>query len=268
MKKWMLVVLALSLASVACSLQKVELTTVPSATPKPTNVPTQEPSATPAPTLTSAPSQALPSPTAIPPTETTAPTIPVQPTETMEELNEIFSDDFNDAAGSWYTGDTETTSTHYVNNAIEFKLSQDNWLMWSESAEVYTSDVVVTVDSALINGTAMNSQGILCRYVDTDNFYALMVGNDGYYEIIKYKDGESVSLAGDFAEDGLVNPLKNQITASCLGDQLSLNVNGVVLYTAFDSDLRMGDVGLIIGTFDDPDVTIQFDNFVVYAPKQ
>lgn len=250
MKKWMLVVLALSLASVACSLQKVEPTTVPSATPKPTNVPTQEPSATPAPTLTS------------------APTIPVQPTETMEELNEIFSDDFNDAAGSWYTGDTETTSTHYVNNAIEFKLSQDNWLMWSESAEVYTSDVVVTVDSALINGTAMNSQGILCRYVDTENFYALMVGNDGYYEIIKYKDGESVSLAGDFAEDGLVNPLNNQITASCLGDQLTLNVNGVVLYTAFDSDLRMGDVGLIIGTFDDPDVTIQFDNFVVYAPKQ
>ena len=58
----------------------------------------------------------------------------------------------------------------------------------------------------------------------------------------------------------------NHVRADCVGTQLTLYVNGTQVATANDSTLYSGDVGLLAGTFDIPDVNIMFDNFVVSTP--
>jgi hypothetical protein len=58
----------------------------------------------------------------------------------------------------------------------------------------------------------------------------------------------------------------NHIRADCVGDTLTLYVNGEKLAEAKDSDFTSGDVGLMAGTFDQVGVDIRFDNFVVSRP--
>jgi hypothetical protein len=58
----------------------------------------------------------------------------------------------------------------------------------------------------------------------------------------------------------------NHITVSCVGNNLTLSVNGEVLADVSDSDLPSGDVGLIASTFDEPGTDILFDNLTVSRP--
>jgi hypothetical protein len=47
---------------------------------------------------------------------------------------------------------------------------------------------------------------------------------------------------------------------------LALTVNGVLVAETSDSSFHEGDIGLIVGSFDDPGVDIWFDNLVVLVP--
>ena len=57
------------------------------------------------------------------------------------------------------------------------------------------------------------------------------------------------------------------LTAACVGDTLSLAVNGVALVEANDASISQGAVGLIAGTWDYGGLAVAFDNFVVRSPE-
>ena len=58
----------------------------------------------------------------------------------------------------------------------------------------------------------------------------------------------------------------NHLRADCVGDRLTLYVNGEKLAEATDATLTHGDVGLLAGAFSQPGVDIIFDNFVAIQP--
>ena len=58
----------------------------------------------------------------------------------------------------------------------------------------------------------------------------------------------------------------NRLRVDCIGNRLSLYVNGEIVAEVTDGDLASGDVGLASGTYDDPGTDMRFDNFVVYRP--
>ena len=58
----------------------------------------------------------------------------------------------------------------------------------------------------------------------------------------------------------------NYVRVVCNGSTLTLYVNGQQVDSVTDTTFTEGDVGLIAGTFDSPDVEIAFDNFVVTPP--
>jgi len=58
----------------------------------------------------------------------------------------------------------------------------------------------------------------------------------------------------------------NRLRADCIGDTLTLYVNGKLAASAIDSSYTGGDVGFIVGTFDIPNTEIAFDNLTVYSP--
>jgi hypothetical protein len=58
----------------------------------------------------------------------------------------------------------------------------------------------------------------------------------------------------------------NTIEAACIGNQLSLTINGQKVNTVEDSSFSEGDVGLIAGTYDTLGTDIHFDNFKVTKP--
>jgi hypothetical protein len=114
-----------------------------------------------------------------------------------------------------------------------------------------------------------NLYGLICRYVDNQNFYFLIVASDGYYAIGKSVNGEYDYIDTEFMEETdavLGGDATNHIRADCSGSTLRLYANGNLLKEVNDATFTTGDIGLIAGTFDNVGVDILFDNVVVRAP--
>jgi hypothetical protein len=65
----------------------------------------------------------------------------------------------------------------------------------------------------------------------------------------------------------LINADFNFAQATCIGNELSLYIDGELVAQAYDPDNSFfsGDVGFITGTFEEPNVVISLDDFAVYA---
>ena len=124
-------------------------------------------------------------------------------------------------------------------------------------------------DAIKIGGPDNNSFGVICRMTDDLNFYAFIISSDGYSGILKVFEGKYELLNGDsmeFSSAIIKGDSLNQITAECFSNDLSLAVNGKNVLKAQDSDFTSGDVGFIVGTFDEAGVEVLFDNLSVIQP--
>jgi hypothetical protein len=114
-----------------------------------------------------------------------------------------------------------------------------------------------------------NEFGLVCRYIDQDNFYFFTISSDGYYGIGKYKQNH-LSLIGmeqmHSSEFIIQGQSINHLRADCIGSQLTFYINGHKVKEVGDADFSTGDVGLIAGTFNTPGADILFDNFSVLKP--
>ena len=130
-------------------------------------------------------------------------------------------------------------------------------------------DVIILVVGQKELGPDDNQYGILCRYQDDSHFYAFTIGSDGYGGIWK-KTQNGVEVVGgevlEFIPEAQQGDLPNTIRVDCVGDQLSLWVNGKLIRQVTDDTYISGDVGLLAGTFADGDVKILFDHFIVIQP--
>lgn len=247
------------LALSACSVPKL-VKNDPTATPKPAQ-PTAQPTVPVEPTAvvpTVAPAEI---PTEVKPAEN-LPVIPAELEGTVSVGENLLSESF-DKAGSWKTSDDPEYGADVIDGAYRMYLNSANWMVWSETNKITKDNLIMELDTELISGSVENNQGFMCRYVDDENFYMLTAGNDGWVEIMKVVQGVQTSLFGEFT-DGLVDPARNHLQGFCLGDRLVLYVNGKLGADVRDSDLPSGDAGLIIGSYDDPEVTVDFDNLVIY----
>lgn len=257
MKRTAVVFMVMILVVSACSLPKlikVEDTPDPTATsvvvvPEPTLVPAE-------PTLVpTEPAVVIPEPTSTPESDLDAPN--------QILLMESFSSD----DGTWNTGMWADEAGKDVITDGEYRMTlyEDNYMIWSETFDFDTPDVVMQVETRLVAGSDENSHGFVCRYVDRDNFYFLTIGNDGWYSIDKYVDDVYENLASDYASSGVIDPVSNLIRAECNGSYLALWSNGELLAEVEDSSLPEGQIALYTRSWDEGDITIAFDNFDVFS---
>jgi hypothetical protein len=118
-------------------------------------------------------------------------------------------------------------------------------------------------------GPDINRMGLVCRYQDKQNFYFFIISSDGFYSLGKIKDG-AVSLLGmdqmQRADVILPGNNLNHLRVDCIDDILTFYINGRQVAQGQDSDFSKGDVGMLAGTFDEANLVVLFDNFVVLKP--
>jgi hypothetical protein len=180
----------------------------------------------------------------------------------------LFSDDFSDPDSGWDRYEDPDGLTDYDQGQYRIVVNQPNFDFWANPGLTF-SDVQVSVSATKSSGPDENDYGVICRYLDVNNFYFFIIGSDGYYGIGKVADGEQ-QLVG-MEEMQFTNVINqggstNEIQAECVGETLTLSVNGQVLADVRDSDFSTGDVGLIAGTFEEPGTNITFDDFLVRRP--
>ncbi|MDT8899023.1 hypothetical protein QYE77_12180 [Thermanaerothrix sp. 4228-RoL] len=192
----------------------------------------------------------------------------VAPTATRQ-VEILFQDDFSDPDSGWDRRQDSDGVTDYTGDgAYRIRVDTPNLEVWANPGRNF-KDVQIEVDATKVAGPDDNDFGVLCRYVDTQNFYFFLISSDGYFGIGKKVNGETQVIGAENLESHTAirqGTTTNHIRADCVGNTLSLHVNGTLLRTVNDEALKEGDVGLIAGAYAEPGVEIFFDNFMVYKP--
>ena len=180
----------------------------------------------------------------------------------------LFSDEFSDPQSGWNRITTTQGQTDYADGVYRIFVNEPDLDIWSMPGKDFR-DVRLEVDALKVGGERDNRFGLICRAIRMDSFYTFIISSDGYYGIGKIR-GQEYSLIGMEALQPSDAILKgsalNRLRADCIGDTLTLYVNGQKLIQVNDAEFASGDVGLIAGTYQASGTDIRFDHFVVYRP--
>ena len=205
-----------------------------------------------------------------PPTQAPLPTQETLPTTSAPVAGEIlFQDDFSNPGSGWDVYDDTEGSTNYSNGKYNITVKTSSMFYWANPYKSFTDVIVEVAVEKTTEGDDVQI-GIVCRHQDVDNWYALIITTDGFAAIRKRVLGgelEFVTEWQDVLDSVNTGQGTNLLRAECIGNRISLFVNGNLVAETFDSDIPSGDVGLLAGTFEETDyLEVYFDNFVVYRP--
>jgi hypothetical protein len=177
----------------------------------------------------------------------------------------LLEDDFSDPGSGWAEAETESRRAGYRDGYYFITALEGSAWSWPGITE---TDVVIEVEAtqAYAGPENDNSYGVLCRLQSDSDGYFLRISGDGYYSIAKRLDGE-LELLVNWATSDVIRQgnSTNLIRAVCDGSTLTLEVNGQVLAETTDSDFAEGDVGLVVGTYEEDATEVHFDDLLVTA---
>jgi uncharacterized repeat protein (TIGR02543 family) len=180
----------------------------------------------------------------------------------------LFSDDFSNPSSGWVTYDGPDGRVRYYNGALYIKDYSAYSLSMYGEAQRYFTDFILEVETWLVGGTDDNWQTVGCRLDSSANGYGLGISADGYY-MISLQSNDNVSNLTGPTYSSYINQgvgAVNTIHIECIGNSLSLSVNGHLLATVTDNTISGGDICLSADALAGTYTEVAFDNLVVTTP--
>ncbi len=240
-----------------------------SAPTAPTEQPTRRPTRTPA-EPTEAPTRTPDEPTEQP---TRRPTRTPSPSRTPEGLvaEVLFEDTFDENVNGWDVVSDDNAAREFRAGIFAIQVSKPVWFAWSNPVTDDMTDVHIAVE---VRNTGDNDPafGVICSYLNSDAFYFMGFGDDGFYAIARIEGDDFILLTSDentWIRSDQIEQFKDsyQLEGSCAADgTLTLVVDGVIIDQVQDSDpYGAGDIGLFVQSFDNVPVEVEFDDLTVTA---
>ena len=194
-------------------------------------------------------------------------------TATPGTTKALFFDDFSANNSGWTQLKNDSGTIEYADNYYHIFVNKPGVLLLANPGRSFQDDVSIEVDARKIGGSDDNYFGILCRYLNPDNYYMFLVTSDGYSGIAMRKNGQDtlISAGQKFLKMKGIKKGRatNHIRADCIGETLTLYANGKQVSLAYDKSFTGGDTGLAVRSGKiEGNVDIRFDNFTVYSPIQ
>jgi S1-C subfamily serine protease len=177
----------------------------------------------------------------------------------------ILSEDFNDNDNNWNLGSSNQGGVDISNGQLLIEVNKDNYIIWSDLPDTYES-LIMVMEVNVVQPAGDADFGFICGLEDVENFTALEISEDGYYTIWKYANGEFESLVEWTFSDTVAAGGPFTLAAYCGPDRLALAVNDTLLAETTDPNYVAGRVGVAAGAYENPDVIIGFDNFIIMRP--
>lgn len=178
-----------------------------------------------------------------------------------------FADDFSDPCSGWTIQDGSHTSSGYANGQMVLEVRQPNISSLSSPGVAY-QDVSMSVDVVALDVFPGSRAGVVCRMANLENFYLFEITSGGFHSISRRLGGDWSILRGP-----VFSPLihrgqgaANRVSASCVGETLTLWVNEQQASQVTDGQLTFGDVGLSITSGPGRVAQYSFDNFAASQP--
>jgi hypothetical protein len=176
----------------------------------------------------------------------------------------LYSDDFSNPSSGWPVLDTGNHLYEYNNGEYRILVRKTNgWA--AASPDLQSSDYSVAVDLRnpnIVNGSYGIAFGIA---PDFSSFYTLEIYPDGWYGIYRYDPSGYVTLSEAYSSTIYQGSATNHIKVERNGASIKAYANGQLLASVTDGTYTGSRfIGLVVFSFDQPDVDIRFDNFTVY----
>lgn len=182
------------------------------------------------------------------------------------EAAAYFTDEFENGIDnySYFTmgsGGEDGMDLYTQSGKLVFDLNGDYlwpYLMY----DPYTyKDVAISFEADNL-GNNNNNISLVCRYDPDRGWYEFNVANNGLYWILYYdavvaKDYKKLFDGGSYNIN--MGRATNTYAAVCQGDTLSLYINGKLERTVHNSDLKEGQVGISVSSFDNYPVRVDVD---------
>ncbi len=216
---------------------------------------------------TDAAQQAEAGPTEAP---TPEPVATAEPTVAVSEDEPFYTEEFSVPPESWtfilVRGEDADFELYTQNDRLVFEITGENvWPYLSYNSFTYTD---VRLDTRAENlGNNNNNITLYCRAND-DGWYEASVANNGLYSIYRYEydTAEFTVLYNGGVQNLRTGKDTNDFTLICVGDRLTLAVNGVEIRTVEDSLFDSGYVGIAVASFDGLPVHVEFDYVTISEP--
>lgn len=109
-----------------------------------------------------------------------------------------------------------------------------------ETEDLQFSDIEISADIEFLSQTRMDTS-VSCRLRQGEG-YRFVINNDGRWTITKSYQSQWVELAQGWSVE--IQADQNRLGGRCVGDQLTLLVNGVEIGSAVDGDMTVGGINL------------------------
>ena len=192
-------------------------------------------------------------------------TIPIEGVPPLPNFNTIIDDDFSSGTG-WYTSEEEDYGFRFTEFGYLIYVNILKATIWS-IRDITLNDMRVEITAEQIDGPQDGYYGLTCRHIDDNNYYALVISNNGQYGIAKMEQGEIEFIQEGTAPSSVINPEgNNHVIGDCIGENLILYTNDIKLTEVQDGTFESGVFGIVTGTRLHEGVEVIFFRILVNAP--
>jgi hypothetical protein len=213
------------------------------------------------------PTRALPTyepPTQIPPT-------PVPTTIPVVESSPYYTEEFDAVPDNWYyeimRGNEDKADITVDKGVLTFDINDYHTYAYV-FYEDWTYEDVYLETSAKNRGYNDNNISLICRYSD-EGFYEVSIRSDGLYQMWVYTPDYGYKELYDGGSRRInTGQLRNVFSMSCIGNEISLYVNGTPERTITDNryELPEGLVGVGVSALETIPVKVDIDYVTIDEP--
>lgn len=203
-------------------------------------------------------------PTVIPPTQTSGAMRNDEFLSPLENATLKLTDNFN-GSGTFITASIEDSySIDYTEETFRFEILDPEinaWVIRSQSVSNVRQEIDIVAGDGAVDGYF----GLICRWESSSAYYRFTISLDGSVKITKVFLNITTDLAQ--AQDKSYAPADSnpvRLRADCSDRNLFLYLDGELILTAEDYEIRIGKVGLVAGTVGSGPLTIDVDNYELY----
>jgi hypothetical protein len=178
----------------------------------------------------------------------------------------LYQETFTDNTSGWERVLNDGGIMDYDSGGYRFLIREPKVNYWSTPGKHFRN-VRVEADVTRLDGPEENRAGLMCRYQGGDHYF-FIISTDGFYAVGKFIGGQPILIGQEsmVPSDVILSEGINHLRADCIDSTLTFYVNFMQVASVQDTDFPTGDVGVLAGAFDEPNVDVVFQNFVVIQP--
>lgn len=185
-----------------------------------------------------------------------------------------FTDEFDGDLSNYsyfmMSGDSEDPDLGIYTENGQLVFDLKNSYLWPYLVyDPYTYEDVDIAFEAENRGLNNNNVSIICRYDPDLGWYEFNIANNGLYSILYYDSqvtNEYKNLFNGGSYSINMGKATNTYEAVCQGNTLTLYINGVKTRSVTDSNLKQGQVGVSVSSFEDYPILVGINWLTIANP--